>query len=324
MVLWALTAGSEDTMKRLTSALLAAWLTLSGLAFGTVIPPSDDTKLRAAARLVFEYHSGLVEIEARDLPLDELLKALAAKASVGARLAEPSLASCSVNAKRQQATSLREAIERLLQGFSYALYPGDSGTLTLTILAACPPARSDHSASLQPTAKNVIADASPQVPADENAQPEEGAPLTLDEFEPLSVAEPSHDGEEGQAVADPSEQEVHAYQDAVISRAFKALHSPHHHLKEEAVGSLAGISNPEVAHVLIEAASGKLDLDTEARTNAVAALWQNTTGTGSPDAAAVGALQQLAKDADPEISSIATNALIDLQQRAVVSAAPVP
>lgn len=34
--------------------------------------------------------------------------------------------------------------------------------------------------------------------------------------------------------------------DAVVSRALKALHSPHDHLKEDAIGSFADIPNPEV------------------------------------------------------------------------------
>lgn len=304
----------SDAIRRVTPALIAACLSTSALALGAAVPRGDpgNTELGSAEQAVLQDRQGLLEIEATDIPLATLLKALAAKASVEARLAEPSLASCSVNAKRQQAASLREAIERLLQGFSYALYPADSGALALTIVATCPPAR--------PPAKTSIVEARP----DEDEAPAEGAPLSLDEFESLAVEEPSDDEEEGQQAVGPKEQDEQAYRDAVVSRALKALHSPHHQIKEEAIGSLAGIRSPEVTQVLIDAASGKLDLTMEARTNAVATLSQNATGTDSPDTAALGVLEQLAKDADPAVSSIAQNALKDLQQRAVVSAAPVP
>ncbi|MGH8653812.1 MAG: hypothetical protein ACREYE_17315 [Gammaproteobacteria bacterium] len=109
----------QQLMHCATVSLIAACLTSSGLALGATIPPGDtrNAQLGPVEGLVLDDQQGWVEIEARDIPLGALLKALAAQASVEARLAEPSLASCSVNAKRQQAASLREAIERLLQGF---------------------------------------------------------------------------------------------------------------------------------------------------------------------------------------------------------------
>lgn len=316
-----------------TVSLIAACLTSSGLALGATIPPGDtrNAQLGPVEGLVLDDQQGRVEIEARDIPLGALLKALAAQASVEARLAEPSLASCSVNAKRQQAASLREAIERLLQGFSYALYPAASGALALTIVAACPPAQPAHAPaatgskpSPQLAAKIPIVETSPPAPPDQDEAPEMGAPHSLDEFEPLAAEEPLHDREEDQREVDPNEQGEQAYQDAVVSRALKALHSPHDHLKEDAIGSLAGIPNPEVTQVLIETASAKLGLPMEARTKAVALLWENATQPGSSDPAVLSAHEQLAKDVDPAVSSHAENALKDLQQRTLTGAAPAP
>lgn len=301
-------------MRRITPALLTAYVSLCGSALAASIPPSDTSKtaLDSGDQAVLKEHEGVLEIEARGISLGMLSEALAAKASVEVRLADPSLASCSINAERQHAASLRDAIERLLEGFSYALYPTNSGALALTIVATCPAPRLSqvrHAITRGPTAR-----------ANDEA-PEPDAPQSLDEFEPLAVQEPTHDGE----AASPSEQDQQAYRDAVLSRALKALHSPHQHLKEEAIDSLAGVRSPEVTQLLIDAASGKLGLTMEARTNAVAGLRQNATEPGFVDPAAVGALEQLAKDANPAVSSIAQNALKDLHQRAILSsAAPAP
>ncbi|MGH8532467.1 MAG: hypothetical protein ACREV1_06980 [Gammaproteobacteria bacterium] len=158
-------------------------------------------------------------------------------------------------------------------------------------------------------------------PADDDA-PAEGEPRSLDEFEPLAIAEPARDADEdenGNAPSREIEKQESVYQDAVVRRALEVLRSSRRHLKSEAIKSLSGVLRPEVTQVLIEAASDKLDLTAEARAEAVAALWQSATRPDFPTPTVLSALKHLAEDADPAVSSVAKDAVKDLEQRALTT-----
>ncbi|MGH8527031.1 MAG: hypothetical protein ACREXY_23350, partial [Gammaproteobacteria bacterium] len=135
--------------------------------------------------LVLGDRGAVLELEARDLSLGMLLGELTSKGPGQTKLTTPSLASCSVNVKQKQVGSLREAIERLLEGFSYTLHSATSGTLTLTVLSPCPRVRVTASSAV-----TRMASAFPQraetleapAPADDDA-PAEGEPRSLEEFE---------------------------------------------------------------------------------------------------------------------------------------------
>lgn len=312
---------------RVRPFLLAAFLLASSQAQYAPAAPLENqaADLNLKEGLVLGDRGGVLELEARDVSLGMLLGELASKGPVQTKLTAPSLASCSVNVKYQQVGSLREVIESLLEGFSYTLHAATSGTLTLTVLSPCPPVRVTATSAVARTASALPQRAEPleaPAPADDDG-PAEGEPRSLDEFEPLTVEEPARDDddddEDGNAPSRETEEQESVYQDAVIGRALEVLRSSHRHLKSEAIKSLSGVLKPEVTQVLIEAASGKLDLTAEARAEAVAALWQSATRPDFPTPTVSSALKHLAEDVDPAVSSVAKGAVKDLEQRALTT-----
>ena len=90
------------------------------------------------------------------------------------------------------------------------------------------------------------------------------------------------------------------------------MNSEYLHLHAEAINQLQGIKDPRATQALMEAASTGMDMNLRAQ--AVEALRQHVADRQFADAQVVSTLKRLAADSDENISSIAHQALQDVQQ----------
>jgi hypothetical protein len=77
----------------------------------------------------------------------------------------------------------------------------------------------------------------------------------------------------------------------------------------QAVNQLVGIEDPRATQVLVEAAT-----DAKLCRQAVGALWRHAADLQFADSASVDALRQFAQDSDGHVSSVAREALRDMEQ----------
>ncbi|MGH8611230.1 MAG: hypothetical protein ACREYF_04050 [Gammaproteobacteria bacterium] len=313
-------------MKHLVSTLLLLFLSVlvgEPVTNAATTVVMEDRVSLPPKEVVIRIQAGSLELVVWDSTLGVVLQVLGGQTALEGKLTEPALARCAVQAQLS-APSLREVIELLLNGFSYALYPTASGALGLTVLGACPSRQMvktfnpNRSAMVLPQTTGAPAAEEWALPQGAEIFPED-EPSSLDELETLGAVEPSLSQNEEHGLMPTSQEDQseaeQKLQDALFRRALAVLHSTHQHLKSEAIKSIANIKDDRVTETLIESATGTLDVPTEARTEALAALVQNTAEPGAIRTMTLVALRDLSQDPNPSISSAARRALKEIQRR---------
>ena len=215
-------------------------------------------------------------------------KRLARKTGMQIHIADPVIANWPVLAS-VKGIPLAEGVKRILESFSYVLYPAANVPVVIVLSTRPDPAKTT-AAALKPVSL---------------AQPHhaisEEAPKSLDEFQPIEVGD-AFLGADGEQELSPEEQlaVVQEYNEALLKRALDALKSDYKQLHAEAINQLVGMDDPRVAQVLVEAAN--TDLDAKSRAQAVEALWQHAGYLQFADATSVNALKQLAEDSDANVT----------------------
>jgi hypothetical protein len=250
--------------------------------------------------LDLHYEHGLIDARIDNAPLGEVLRDLALKTGMQIHIADPVIANWPVLAS-VKGIPLAEGVKRILEGFSYMLYPATNGPVVIVLSTQPDPAKTT-AAALKPASL---------------AQPHhaisEEAPQSLDEFQPVAVGD-AFFGADGEQELSPEEQlaVVQEYNEALLKRAFDVLKSDYTHLYVEAINQIVGMDDPRATQALVEAVS--TGLDAKSRAQAVEALWQHAAHLQFADATSVDALKQLAEDSDANVSKVAHRALQDMQQ----------
>ncbi|HEV8711768.1 MAG TPA: HEAT repeat domain-containing protein [Candidatus Binatia bacterium] len=243
------------------------------------------------------YDGALISAEIDNVQLGKVLGALGQKTGLQVQLIDPAIANWPVSAS-MKAAPLDEGIREILDGFSYVFYFANNIPVVIVL--------STHPDAARTGFKTAVGRA------------EQISPLSLDEFQPLRVEEPSSgSGEEGDQDPDPVVQaaQEYEYNEVLLRRALDALNSKHTHLRAEALDQLADVQDPRATQALVEAASGRTNLDPQYRLQAVTALSRQAFNMNFIDTVSVDALKQLAGDSDENVRGVARQALQDMQQR---------
>jgi hypothetical protein len=230
---------------------------------------------------------------------------------------DPAIANCSVSCS-VDALPLEQAIQTILEGFSYALYRA-SHTLTLFVLSTRPHLTKEAAGhgSPPPTlgeTRDAPRGCLPPPPA-ETARG--GVPQSLDEFRPIVLQDAASDlAAEGDSTGEPSVRAASEteYNDALLRRALDAIDAEDTHLRMEAIDQLAGLEDPRATEMLVQVAFGSGGLDAQSRLQAVGGLVKHAENRQFTDAVSLDALQQLAQDSDENVRSIAQEALRQMRR----------
>jgi len=262
---------------------------------------------------------GVIDARIREITLAQVLRTLETRIGLHSKLHDPSMAGLPISVELRS-VPLEQALPVILEGFSYAIYPVDS-TLGVSILSTPPKSHGKNRQQITVSSEESLA-----LPSGEALEPQEGEPLSLDEFQAIAPEEqsgPSLDAsEEGSnnPSSDPESQQ--RYHEGVVDRALAALASGHHHLKQEAINQLASLEDPRATEALLQAVNGNLGIDPPLRIEAVAALGRNAAEQGLARGEAVDTLQRLAQGSDAELRSIAKEALGNMRQTEQAQSAP--
>jgi hypothetical protein len=286
--------------------------------FATSIYAANISGVQAAAEekststnlLDLNYVNGLISVHIDHAPLGKVLRELALKTGMQVNLGDPVIAGWPVSVL-VKAVPLELALKTILDGFSYALYRvADKPVVIVFSTEPRPSGLKTINVGLKHTPSAEEPD--PQPPTD---TPGKGGPQSLDEFQPITIEEPSFDPEmEDEQVIDSSTQlaQEQEYKEVLLRRALDALKSEHKHLHIEAIEQLAGLEDIQATEAIVQAASSGTGLDQKSRLQAVGVLWQHAANLKYTDATSVNALKQLAEDSNENIRSIARQALEDM------------
>jgi hypothetical protein len=246
------------------------------------------------------YKNGLLDARIDNAPLGKVLHELARKTGMQIHIADPVIVNWPVSTSLK-GISLAEGTKRILEGFSYVLYPAVNVPVIIVLSTQPDPAKTT-TAALKPVSL---------------AQPHhaisEEAPKSLDEFQPIAVGDAFFEADGKQELSQADQLAVvQEYNEALLKRALDVLKSDYKHLQAEAINQLVGMDDPRVTQVLVEAAS--TGLEAKSRAQAVEALWRHAAYLRFTDATSVTAIKQLAEDSDANVSKVAHHALQDMQQ----------
>jgi hypothetical protein len=254
--------------------------------------------------LDIRYENGLIDARIDNAPIGEVLREIALKTGMQIRLTDPVIANWPVSASLK-GISVAEGTKRILEGFSYVLYPAVN--VPVVIVLSTPPDPAKGGVKTTAAALNSVPLAQPHDAISEEA------PKSLDEFQPIAVGD-AFFGADGEQELGQEERLalVQEYNEALLKRALDVLKSDYKHLQAEAIKQLVGMNDPRVTQLLVEAAS--TGLDEKSRAQAVETLWRHAAHLRFADATLVTAIEQLAEDSDANVSKVAHNALQDMQQ----------
>lgn len=251
--------------------------------------------------LDLRYKNGLLDARIDNAPLGKVLHEIARKTGMQIHIADPVIANWPVLAS-VKGLRLVEGVKRILESFSYVLYPAANVPVVIVLSTRPDPAKVAMAAALKPVS---LAQPHHAISAE--------APKSLDEFQPIAVGD-TFFGADGKQELDQEDRlaAVQEYNEALLKRALDVLKSDYKHLQAEAINQLVGMDDPRVTQLLVEAAS--TDLDAKSRAQTVETLWRHVGYLRFADATSVDALKQLAEDSDANVSTIARRALQDMQQ----------
>lgn len=314
-------------MRHRRALLLIAW----GLPVALAYARTDDRvaishpKASSGTPLFLDYSQGHIDAQITAMPLRRVLSELSAKTGVQTRVSDPLIGDYPVTSTLQ-AVPLAEAIAGLLDGFSYAMYV-EGTTSTLSVLSTPPkPKRLPIlvARAISPAASQGALPPDPRPPDTPADERETDGPGSLEEFEPISMEEPSTASDEAEdADTASSAQQVDnlAYNEALLQRALNALGSEHKDLHPAAIEQLADLKDPRATQALIDVALNGALQTPQVHRRAVAALSQRVeTLASAADTTSANALKQLAQDSDREVRNIATEALQAISAAAATGA----
>lgn len=254
--------------------------------------------------LDLRYKNGLLDAHIDNAPLGKVLHELARKTGMQIHIADPVIANWPVLAS-VKGIRLVEGVKRILESFSYVLYPAANVPVVIVLSTRPDPAKvgvKTTAAALKPVS---LAEPHHAISAE--------APKSLDEFQPITVGD-AFFGADGKQELDQEDRlaAVQEYNEALLKRALDVSKSDYKHLQAEAINQLVGMDDPRVTQLLVEAAS--TGLDAKSRAQAVETLWRHVGYLRFADATSVDTLKQLAEDSDVNVSTIARRALQDMQQ----------
>lgn len=280
---------SEDTFAGNASATLAL----------TVKNPTAKPDIR--------YKKALLTARIDRVPLAKVAHELAVNTGVRSQLNDPTMADELVSVFID-AMPLEAGIKEIFAGFSYALRRTADGYVVIVL--STPPRLSMVKTRLEPNKQTGSVSIS-----DETLDNLDGAPRSLDEFQTIVEDEPEiFDDDDGEAIDSSTLTLIEQEQNmALQQRALDVLQSTHKHLHMQAIEELTALKDPAATEALAETAT-RGGMDTETRIQIVQALWQLAVDRDSVDATALDELKKLAKDRDKTLSSIARQALTNLQQ----------
>jgi hypothetical protein len=264
------------------------------------------------ARLTVDYRANLLRVYVDRVPVREVAKAIADETGATVSLVgSDALADQRISA-RVKDEPLEKAVAEIFRGFSTAVYPVAGSSMPkvsvfLTVL--------DNSAS-------ELDEETSEPPQTQTAIPPSYAvPRDLDDFMPVPEPEPTfepHSSVTSEGAIDPEAQaEIEAaqsvYREQRVKRAISAAGSSHSHIRRMAVNELAGSRDRRATAVLADIAISK-DIAAEERANAAEALWRHAGDSEFQDTEANDVLRFLAQDEDPSVSTIAQDALRDMER----------
>ncbi|MGH8612202.1 MAG: hypothetical protein ACREYF_09220 [Gammaproteobacteria bacterium] len=248
----------------------------------------------AASTTPVQYQDGRLSARVENRPLAEVLHALSAVAGARFTLSDPGSGQARVSAAVESVPFV-DGVKRILEGFSYAIYPIGRMKLAAVIVLSTP--RADRGSGIpgatQQGSAGVHTAATPGLAG--------------------LVSDVSGEVEQAEA-RDRMEREE------TLNHAIAALNPEAGKLNQQALDQITGIRDPRATQALAQAASGTLD--SHARAQATEALWHHAADLQFADEATVGVLEQLATDTDARVQKTARQALEDMQQFRQRNAAP--
>jgi hypothetical protein len=208
-------------------------------------------------------------------PLNTVLRELGAATGARFVLNDPENGQSPVSAAVESQPFV-DGVKRILEGFSYAIYPMEDADLPTVIVLSTP--RVSRSIGVSGSVRPL--------PASEQK------------------AEDSSTGEQAEAM-------TRAEHEETLNRATAAL-SQEGQLNQQVLNQLEGIGDPRATQMLVQAASGVQN--GRDRVRATEALWHHAADLQFADEASISALEQLATDTDARVQKTAQQALEDMRQ----------
>jgi hypothetical protein len=240
----------------------------------------------AASTSPIRYRDGRLSGRIDNQPLNKVLREL--DAATGARfvLNDPENGQSPVSAAVESQLFV-DGVKRILEGFSYAIYPMGDRELPAVIVLSTPPVQRSSG----------VSGATRQRPASGETR---AAPM------PTVLLQEAA----GEAEALAREQ---AEREEILNRSIANLRTKDGQLNQQALDQLVGIHNePRATEALIQAASGTQD--SHNRVRAAEALWHHAADLQFADETSISALEQLATDTDAGVQKTARQALEDMRQ----------
>lgn len=291
-------------------------------ANASMVQAAAEELRTSAATLDLHYDNSLVNADINNAPLGKVLRELALKSGMEINLSDPLIARGPVSVSIR-AIPLEEAVQQILEGFSYALYRV-SNRLVVIILSTQPNAIKTGLKTAVIGVKRALLQPMPDKATSQDFNLatsthscSERAPQSLDEFQPITIEDvsshPEAQGDRNAARSGRLAQEQQ-YKEALLRRALDALGFEHKHLHIEAINQLAGLEDPRASEALVEVATNSAGLDAQYRLEAVGTLWRHAQDLHYADVTSVNALKRLAEDSDKNVRRLARQALRDMEQ----------
>lgn len=263
------------------------------------------------------YENGLIDANINDAPIGQILEELKDKTGIGVNINvnNPSIVNSRVSLTLRK-IPLGKAIQIILEGFSYALYPLDD-RFTVSVLPEVPETVMTHqrvTSEPKTTAQAISISKATEGFEAQSVYADNGlVPKSLDDFQ--SITKEEHWLEPTVEESTEYSEQIMAerrYQEALVQRAYDVINSEHEHLYEDALNQLIGINDAQATEMLIDAST--TEYSPISRAQAVDALWQHATNLQFTDTTSIDALIQLSEDGDDDVRSIALQALREIEQ----------
>lgn len=249
----------------------------------------DAAREPSAAAGSIRYRDGRLSGRIDNQPLNKVLREL--DAATGARfvLNDPENGQSPVSAAVESQLFV-DGVKRILEGFSYAIYPMDGRELPAVIVLSTPPVQRSSG----------ISGSTRQRPTSGETR---AAPIPT-----VLLQETADEAEQAKALA-----REQAEREETLNHAIAALSRKDGPLSQQALDQLVGIrDDPRATQALVQTASDAQD--SRSRVRATEALWHHAADLEFADGTTVAALEQLTNDADAAVQKTARQALEDMKQ----------
>lgn len=249
----------------------------------------DAARGPLASVSLIHYRDGCLSALIENRSLAEVLHALGATTGANVILSDPASGEASVSSSFES-QSFRAGVMRILEGFSYAIYPVEGEKLPAVLVLSTAPNESPVTG--RPSAADGQVPASPVLASPAAFGPSAEQELKNDQTDALAHEQ--------------------AQREESLNRAIDALTANDGKLDQQALDTLVGVQDPRATQTLIDAVSRASD--GRARARATKALRHHAADLEFADGTTVAALEQLANDADAAVQKTARQALEDMKQ----------